>query len=140
MKRFWRIFWIVYAWLFLVIGISGIISDFIYGRVVPAKDMFFSIIYIPAIFAILGYAHRWRVWKSGVYFWRAYLFIYIASSIAQLWLNNWLPSQIAYRDLFITLVGVVIPLILVIFSVIGVYLYAFRFLRIKNELLINPER
>ncbi len=79
--------------------------------------------------AILGYAHRWRIWKSGVYFWRAYFFIYIASGIAQLWLNNYIPSQLEYKDLFITLVGVVIPFIIVIITIIGVYLYAFRFLK-----------
>jgi hypothetical protein len=117
----------------VLIGISGVIADFIYGRVVPPKDIVFSIIYVPMVITILGYAHRWRIWKSGVYFWRAYFFIYIASGIAQLWLNNYIPSQLEYKDLFITLVGIVIPLILVILSIIGVYLYAFRFLKPTKE-------
>jgi hypothetical protein len=85
------------------------------------------------VIAILGYAHRWKIWKSGVYFWRAYFFIYITSGIAQLWLNNAISSQLAYNDLFITLVGVAIPLIVTLISIIGVYLYAFRFLRVNKQ-------
>ena len=121
----------------VLLGISGEISDFIYGRVVPPKDIVFSIIYIPMVISIVGYAHRWRIWKSGVYFWRAYFFIYIASGIAQNMLNNWIASQLAYNDLTITLIGVAIPLILIITSIIGVYLYAFRFLKTNDEPLTN---
>jgi hypothetical protein len=140
MKKLWRIFWIVYAWLMVLIGIGGIISDFAYGRVVPPKDIVFSIIYVPMVIALVGYAHRWRIWKSGVYFWRAYLFIYIAGGIAQDILNNWLPSQLKYKDLLITVFGVAIPLILTIISIIGVYLYAFRFLKIAKEPLANSNQ
>ncbi len=118
----------------VILGISGVISDFTYGRVVQPKDIVFSIIYVPMIIAIVGYAHKWRIWKSGIYFWRAYLLVYVASGIAQNLLNNWIPSQLEYKDLFITLVGVVIPVILIIISVIGVYLYAFRFLKTNKEL------
>jgi len=141
MKRFWivflKVFWIVYAWLMVVIGISGAISEFTYGRVVPAKDMVFSIICVPMIIAIVGYAHKLRIWKSGIYFWRAYLFVYVASGIAQNLLNNWIPSQLDYKDLFITLVGVVIPLMFTMISIIGLYLYAFRFLKANKEPLTN---
>jgi hypothetical protein len=137
MKRFWKTFWIIYAWLMVLIGIGGVISDFAYGRVVPLKDVIFSIIYVPMVFALVGYAHRWKIWKSGVYFWRAYLFIYVASGITQNWLNNWVSSQLEYKDLFITLVGVAVPIILIIISVIGVYLYAFRFLKTDKKTLTD---
>ncbi len=123
----------------VVIGISGAISEFIYGRTVPTKDIIFSIIFVPAAIAIVGYAHRWQIWKSGIYFWRAYLFIYIASGIAQNLLNNYISSQLEYKDLFITSVGVVIPLILTVISIIGVYLYAFRFLKATKEPVTDPE-
>ena len=137
MKGIWKVFWIAYAWSTVFIGVGGVISDFTYGRVVPLKDIIFSIIYVPMLIAIIGYAHRWRIWKSGVYFWRAYLFIYIASGIAQNMLNNWISSQLAYHDLLITLIDIVIPLILVIISIIGVYLYAFRFLKAGKKPLTD---
>jgi hypothetical protein len=133
MRMAWKVFWIVYAWLMVLIGVSGIISDFIYGRVVAPKDIIFSIIYVPMMITIVGYAHKWRIWKSGIFFWRAYFFIYIASGIAQSMLNNWLSSQLGYKDFFITLVGVIIPVILIIISAIGVYLYAFRFLGVPRK-------
>jgi hypothetical protein len=138
MKIFWgtflRVFWIVFAWLMVLIGISGVISDFIYGRILSLDYYIFSIIYLPMMVALLGYAHRWRIWKSGVYFWRAYFFIYVASSISQSWLNRiWLPL-LDFRNLSLQKwIGIVIPLILVILSVIGVYLYAFRFHKVTRE-------
>ncbi len=130
MKRFFQIFWIVFAWLIVLILIASIIEIFTSGRTISfGRNEIFSIIYLPMVVAIFGYAHRRRIWKSGVYFWRAYFFIFIASGIAQILLNNSIPSQLAYKDLFITLVGVIVPMILTILMVIGVYLYAFRFLR-----------
>jgi hypothetical protein len=129
-KRFLRIFWIIFAWLLVVILVASVIEIFTSGRTISfGRNEIFSIIYLPMVIAILGYAHRWKIWKSGVYFWRAYFFIYIAGGIAQILLNNHIPSQLAYKDLLITLGEIVIPFIITVISIIGVYLYAFRFLR-----------
>jgi hypothetical protein len=134
MKRFLKIFWIFFAWLIVLILVASIIEIFTNDRTISfGRNEIFSIIYLPMVVSVIGYAHRWKIWKSGVYFWRAYFFVYIASGIAQILLNNYIPSQLAYHDLFITLVGVVIPLIITLVSIIGIYLYAFRFLIVNKQ-------
>jgi len=141
MKIFLRIFWICFAWLIVLILAASIIEGFINGRTLSLNtDAIFSIIYLPMIIAIIGYAHRWRIWKSGVYFWRAYFFIFIASGIAQLWINHWLPRSFEFKNLsWFMLLGIIIPVIIVILMIMGVYLYAFRFLKATKEPLINSD-
>jgi hypothetical protein len=127
MKTLWKVFWIAFAFLSLLIVIGGILAIARSGF--PFKDFLPLIAAFPSVIAIFAYAFRKKVWPSGVYVWRVYFFALIALNIYQDWSmfsktsNMPLESWIEYG----------ITLILVIFGYIGLYLYAFKFLKTKKE-------
>jgi hypothetical protein len=131
MKTFLKVFWIVFAFLSLLIIIGGILVIARSGF--PFKDLLPLIAAIPSVIAIFAYAFRKKVWPSGVYVWRVYFFALIALNIYQDWSmfsknsNMPLESWIEYG----------ITLILVIITYIGMYLYAFKFLKTNRESLTS---
>jgi hypothetical protein len=131
MKTLWKVFWIAFAFLFLIIIIGGLLVIARGG--LPFKDYLPPIAGVPAVVALFAYAFRKKVWQSGVYVWRVYLFAFIALIIYQDWSsfskNNNMPleSWIEYG----------ISLIIMILSFWGTYLYAFRFLKVNNKPLTN---
>jgi hypothetical protein len=122
-----KIFWIAFAFLFLIIIIGGLLVIARGG--LPAKDYLPPIVGLPAVVALFAYAFKKKIWQSGVYVWRVYLFAFIALTVYQDWSsfskNNNMPieSWIEYG----------ISLIIMILSFIGIYLYAFRFLQTTKK-------
>ena len=127
-----KIFWIVFAFIFLVIGIGGLIVNL---RELTPKSFISTIANLPALVALFAYAFRKKVWQSGVYFWRTYLFVYIAYCIYQDW--NLLSKSKGFPPESWIEFG--ISWIILIFCFTGVYLYAFRFLKVTNESLTTSD-
>jgi hypothetical protein len=123
-----KIFWIVFAFIFLAIGIGGFIVAL---RELTPEGFIPTIVTLPALVALFAYAFRKKIWRSGVYFWRTYPFVFIAFCIYQDWnllskskgfaLEDWIEFGISW--------------IILVFCFTGVYLYAFRFLKVTTESL-----
>jgi hypothetical protein len=118
-----KIFWVVFAFIFLFIVLGGFFANL--GRDLAPITFIPAVSSLPALVALFALAFRNKFWESGVYFWRAYLFIYIAYTIYQDWnsisksqgipLESWLEFGISW--------------IIMIICFTGVYLYAFKFLK-----------
>ncbi len=127
MKKVWKVFWIVFAFLFLLIAIGGLLVIARGG--LAAKDYIPPVAALPAVVALFAYAFQKRVWQSGVIVWRVYLFAFIALNVYQDWStfskNSIMPleSWIEYG----------ISLIIMVLCFSGVYLYSFRFLKTNKK-------